>query len=503
MIDQDHLFWRLVYELVAKQGYRVLKLNDNGEVWLELLERKNRRILRLLRYDIDWGNWLLHDIEKTSKVITQLKKQSYRKKMKVYNIYVSTYPPVDDWEHQVHQEDDIETILIEAGNREEELSKLFKNLHLPVPDLKSWFERREDTSFLIYSIRQTEKIRKQEEQNLLFAKKPFLTYILVVANIIMYLLLEWFGSSTDISTLIKFGAKFNYAILEGDWWRFITPMFLHIGFLHLFMNTLALYYLGISVERIYGTWRFFLIYFVAGFTGAAASFAFTTQISAGASGAIFGCFGALLYFGVVHPSLFYRTMGMNVISVIAINLAFGFLVPMVDNSAHIGGLIGGFLASAFVHLPKHKLMVRQLGAVFILTVTTAAALMYGFFYKDQLEDPQVIGQVSQQLIEQGDFEKANQILSDVVKANHDAPPDIYFLLSYTEIKLGNLKEAVPLLEQVVKEKSDFHEAHYNLALLYLEFGEYEKARISIEKALDIKPNDSTYQSLLEQINNIK
>lgn len=497
--SQDYIFWRLVYELVTNHRYRILKLNDNGEVWLELMERRDKKIIRLLRYDIDWGNWLVRDIEKVSRVIKQYQKQSYRKKVDVLNVYVSTYPPVDDWGHEVDNNNKIETIIIELANREENIEKLFKSLQLPSPNFRSWYSEIVDPLILINSIRHTEKTRLQEEQDLLFAKKPFLTYILVAINLLMFLLLEMVGSSTDITTLIKFGAKYNTAILEGDWWRFITPMFLHIGFLHLVMNTLALYYLGISVERIYGTWRFLIIYFAAGIVGGVASFAFTTQVSAGASGAIFGCFGALLYFGVAHPSLFFRTMGGNVFAVLAINLAFGFLVPIVDNSAHIGGLIGGFLASAFVHLPNHKKSLRQVAAFLLFSAIIGAALAYGFYYSDQKEDPLVVGQLAQQLIEDGNYEKANQLLSDVVQANDEVQPEILFLLSYTEIKLGQTEKAIPLLETVVKEKSDFHEAYYNLALLYLDQGDHEKAKVLVKKALEIKPHEGDYKTLLEEI----
>ena len=502
--SQDFIFWRLVYELVITHRYRILKLNDNGEVWLELMERRDKKMIRLLRYDIDWGNWLVRDIEKVSKVIKQYKKQSYRKKVDAYNVYVSTYPPVDDWDHEVDDSNKIESTLIELANCEEEIEKLFKSLSLPSPNIKSWYSDMVDPHLLINSIRHTEKTRMQEEKDLLFAKKPFLTYILVAINVIMFFLLEWTGSSTDLTTLIKFGAKYNTAILEGDWWRFVTPMFLHIGFLHLLMNTLALYYLGISVERIYGTWRFLIIYFAAGIVGGVASFAFTTQVSAGASGAIFGCFGALLYFGVAHPSLFFRTMGGNVFAVLAINLAFGFLVPMVDNSAHIGGLLGGFLASAFVHLPNHKKLLRQLAALLLFSAIIGAGLAYGFYFSDQKEDPLVVvGQLSQQLIEAGEYEKANHVLSEVVQTNNEVPPEILFLLSYTEIKLGQTEKAISLLETVVEEKNEFHEAYYNLALLYLDLGDYEKAEVSIQKALKIKPHEGDYRTLLTEIEKIK
>src|SRR5699024_11672752 len=86
---------------------------------------------------------------------------------------------------------------------------------------------------------------------------------------------------TSTETLIKFGTKYNPAIIEnGEWWRIVTSMFLHIGIFHILMNMLAVYYLGSVVERIYGAFRFLIIYFLAGIGGGLASFAFTTNVSA-------------------------------------------------------------------------------------------------------------------------------------------------------------------------------------------------------------------------------
>ncbi|MFP3361059.1 rhomboid family intramembrane serine protease, partial [Planococcus sp. SIMBA_143] len=82
-----------------------------------------------------------------------------------------------------------------------------------------------------------------------------------------------------------------------------------------------------------------------------ASFAFSYNISAGASGALFGLFGALLFFGVIYKKVFFQTMGRGVLIILAINIVFGFLVPQVDYSAHLGGLAAGFIASAIIHLP--------------------------------------------------------------------------------------------------------------------------------------------------------
>src|SRR5699024_12844238 len=103
-----------------------------------------------------------------------------------------------------------------------------------------------------------------------------------------------------------------------------TSMFLHIGLLHLVLNMIALYYIGAIAERIYGSIRFTFIYLLAGIAGSLSSFAFDTHISAGASGATFGLFGALLYFGLIHQRLFQRTVGTSSVFMFIINLGLDF-----------------------------------------------------------------------------------------------------------------------------------------------------------------------------------
>ena len=190
--------------------------------------------------------------------------------------------------------------------------------------------------------------------------------------------MELFGSSRNTFILILFGAKYTPLILEGQWWRLITPMFLHIGIIHLLMNSMALYFLGTTVERIFGRFRFLFIFLLAGFMGNVASFVFSPQsISAGASGGIFGLFGALLFFRLVHPRPFFRTMGANIITLVGINLLIGFL-PGIDFAGHLGGLVGGFLAAAIVSLPREKNFPRQIIAFIATLLITIFGLYFGF-----------------------------------------------------------------------------------------------------------------------------
>src|SRR5262252_8271023 len=190
-----------------------------------------------------------------------------------------------------------------------------------------------------------------------WSRRPLFTYIFLGANIVIFLLMALAGGSTNESTLMAFGVKSNPAIARGEWWRFITPIFIHIGMLHLFFNSYALWIVGPQVEKLYGPARFVILYVLTGVAGVYGSFYYHPQsISAGASGAIFGLFGVLLVFGIRYrssiPPFFKRAVGTGVLPVIIINLIIGFTIPAIDNSAHIGGLLAGAALAGIVPFQK-------------------------------------------------------------------------------------------------------------------------------------------------------
>jgi rhomboid protease GluP len=148
--------------------------------------------------------------------------------------------------------------------------------------------------------------------------------------------------------LSDLGAKDNALILAGQYWRFLTSMFLHGGLLHIGFNAWALYALGPESERIYGTGRFLAIYFIAGLAGGVASYVISPYPAVGASGAIFGLIGALAVFYYTSRQLLGDTARQqlgSLITVIMINLFIGFSSGgLIDNWAHLGGLAGGAIA---------------------------------------------------------------------------------------------------------------------------------------------------------------
>ena len=187
-------------------------------------------------------------------------------------------------------------------------------------------------------------------------RTPFATYLLLVANLVIFALMERAGGSQDPIVLDRFGALFGPLVAEGQYWRLLSAVFLHIGFIHLAFNSLGLFVFGTAFERACGPIRMVAVYVGAGLAGSALSYLASPAVrSAGASGAIFGVLGALAIYLVVNRQEFGK-MGQREITTIlflaAMNLLNGLTTPGVDNWAHVGGLIGG-AALGLAILPRH------------------------------------------------------------------------------------------------------------------------------------------------------
>jgi rhomboid protease GluP len=505
---EDFIFWRLVYFFIFEQDYRIVQLFENQkEIWLEKFENKQTPIIRLFQHDFNWSNMIQRDIEWTAGNGEKIRKQLALKEMKILNIIISPYPPVDDFEFRLVKpfifpegKTTVNSVLMASGEYQAGFERLSdwigKEINFPINE--EYTEVEVDSFKKVTLENALNKVKV--EKTVANAYTPFFTYILMLIQVSIFFWMETHGGSTNTATLIKYGAKFNPLIYEGEWWRFITPVFLHIGYMHLAMNTLALYYLGIAVERMYGHTRFLFIYLFAGATGFIASFLFSSTLSAGASGAIFGCLGALLYFSTINPRAFFQTMGINVIFILVINLAFGFTATGIDNAGHIGGLVGGFLAAGIVHLPKMKKPFLQLLFFTMATIIVWSSLTYGFSTSAKAKDESTNLMIAEDYIKNHQYDQAYHTLKNVEKRSENPSAQVYFLLSFTEIKKEMLPDAKIHLQQAIKLEPKFHEAYYNLALIYIEENNYKQAKIFAEKASQLKPDQKNYANLVNEIN---
>jgi membrane associated rhomboid family serine protease len=194
--------------------------------------------------------------------------------------------------------------------------------------------------------------------------RPYIfTIIILVANLFVFMLMTASGGSENYETLKAYGAKLNSLINAGEGWRVVTPIFIHIGPVHLLVNMYGLWMIGPYVERLYGSAKFVVLWVVTGIAGVVASY-FSLQPrmqggalgrffframdgpAAGASGALFGLIGVLFVFGIKFrrelPEGFKRAFGTGLLPIILINLFVGYLGRnFIDNAAHVGGLVSG------------------------------------------------------------------------------------------------------------------------------------------------------------------
>ncbi|HEX5706019.1 MAG TPA: rhomboid family intramembrane serine protease, partial [Pyrinomonadaceae bacterium] len=215
----------------------------------------------------------------------------------------------------------------------------------------------------------------------LVARPATFTLVFITICIFLFLLMVMSGVQTDARVLVAYGAKVNALVNEGQWWRLVTPVFLHggpvIGWAHLLMNMYGLFVIGPYVEKIYGSARFVVFWVATGVAGVVASYlsvrpgetdtllgrVLFNEIDApsvGASGALFGLVGVLFVFGIKFrrelPEGFRRAFGAGMLPVVLLNLALGFLPPLlmpnvpvrIDNAAHLGGFLSGVVLALFV-----------------------------------------------------------------------------------------------------------------------------------------------------------
>ena len=176
-----------------------------------------------------------------------------------------------------------------------------------------------------------------------FSSAP-VTWTVLGIMVVMWLALEGSGGSSNPDALLRFGAKYGPLIAEGQWWRLVAPVFLHIGFLHLLANSFALIIFGGVVERTFGGRNYLTIYLAAGVFGNIVSYWAAPALGAGASGAVSGIVGAYGAFLVINRRLFGE-MGRQSLTtigvIVAINVVFGLVARGVDNWAHLGGFVAG------------------------------------------------------------------------------------------------------------------------------------------------------------------
>lgn len=304
--------------------------------------------------------------------------------------------------------------------------------------------------------------------------RPWVTIGLMTTLVLIWMVMTVAGGSLsateDTVLLFDWGAQARPQLwLSGQYWRLLTAAFLHFGAIHLVMNGLGLWVVGRVVETLYGPWRMLLIYLVAAVGGSVLSAMAgpPMAVAAGASGAVFGLLGAVVWFRLSSP-LGYRIAWRPVLTILGVNLAVGLaLSSFIDNWNHLGGLVGGFVAAAAAGVPAITGLDRpryspgrwgHVAAAMVLVVGSGAVLA-------GLVDLPGPGR---------DLARAGEAYED-----------------------GRLQEAEAGFRQAVARQEDQPQLHWALALTYYRQGKCREARLELNELRALDPEHEGIPELHE------
>ena len=371
--DKNLIVMKLLHYFITEKNYNPIILQGaENEIWLENMD-EDYKIVRIVSNYIHNKEQFDFDMFKTKRIVKKIKKKTLSLNINTLSIFLSLGDNVD-----LSSSKNVDCIMV---NEEEDLknSSIIKDIF---PDLSKKLKFNEEGVQLFMKI--TNDINNHnktdaEKINEVFKMKmPYITYALIIINVLLYFIPLLTGS---YDKLINDFCIYAPAIKSGELYRLFTGIFLHGNLLHLAFNCYALYILGMQLESFMGKVKYLIIYLFAGLTGALFSMIFSNySASIGASGAIFGIMGAIVYFGYHYRVYLGNVIKSQIIPVIVLNLAIGFLSSEIDNFAHIGGLIGGLLITMGLGI-KYKSSTSQKINGWVLSIIFLAFTLYmAFFY---------------------------------------------------------------------------------------------------------------------------
>ncbi|MEG0021553.1 MAG: rhomboid family intramembrane serine protease [Bacilli bacterium] len=374
MSASDEIVMKLLHYFVTEQNYSPIVLKGaQNEIWLEKLDG-DYKVVRLVSNYIHNNEQLNLDLYRTKQIMKRIKKKTMSFSLNTLSVFVNLGDNVNLLQIPV---DDIDCVNIKSIDD-------FKNYdyimdEFPTITKKTNFKEEGLDLFikLTTDIGKKNEIEQKKAEDVFTKRDPMVTKIILVINIVVYLLSLIIGPNA----VLQFGSNFKPYVVNGEFYRLITAAFIHVNLLHFLFNNYALYIIGPQVENFFGKTRYIIIYLGSAILGNMLSLCFNADTpSIGASGAIFGILGALLYFGYHYRVYLDGVIKSQIVPLIVLNLLIGFTSPTIDNAAHIGGLIGGFLVSMAVGV-KYKSKKPEIVNGIVLTLLFTAFLGFMIFFR--------------------------------------------------------------------------------------------------------------------------
>lgn len=368
MDNKEKIVMRLVHYLITQENYTPIVVNGvKNEVWLENNEGPYK-IVRINSNYIHNKEQYRFDIFKINNIAKQIKKKTLSLKVNVLNIFLDLNDDV-----KVSEVKNIDSISVK-NDKELINNKLINNAF---PSIKTGLIDDKDNVDLLINVTNdiNEKTAKDNKvyESVFKPKKIIVTNVIITLCVLVYIL-QLFNPK-----LLYLGANISDFVKMGEVYRIITCTFIHAGIIHLLCNMYSLYIIGSQLETFIGKARFIFVYIISAISGSLMSLIFTAGASVGASGAIFGLLGSLLYFGYHYRIYLGSVLKNQIIPIIILNILLGFMLPGVDNAAHIGGLIGGYLATVSVGIKNKSNRNEMINGIIVLVIYIAFLVYMGIF----------------------------------------------------------------------------------------------------------------------------
>lgn len=371
--DKNVIVMKLLHYFITEKNYNPIILQGaENEIWLENMDAEYE-IIRIVSNYIHNNEQFDFDIFKTKRIVKKIKKKTFTFNINTLSIFL-------DLGENVSMESTKNLDCIKVSD-EKDLTKS-SIIKMNYPDLSKKLKYSEEGIQLFMKI--TNDINKHnktdaEKVDEVFKMKyPLITYILIAMNVIIYFCSLVFGSYDHV--LDQF-CIFAPLIRSGQYYRLITGTFLHANILHLGFNCYALYVIGTQLESYLGRVKYIIIYLFSALTGALFSMLFGgDSASIGASGAIFGLMGSIVYFGYHYRVFLGNVVKSQIIPLILVNLLIGFMSSGIDNAAHIGGLIGGMLITMALGVKYKSTNFEKMNGWILTCIFLIFSIYMAFIY---------------------------------------------------------------------------------------------------------------------------
>ena len=375
--DNNTVVMKLLHYFITEKDYNPIILQGaDNEIWLENMN-EDYKVVRIVTEKIYNDEQFTFDSFKTKRIVKKIKRKTLTFNIPVLSIFLNLGDNVSKEELNNKPNQICINLKGEDGlKNNSEIVKLFPDIIKKTKFAESGVEL---FAKITTDINKHNENDAREAEKVFKSKTPYITYIIILLNVIAYIYTYMIG---DTNSIIGAFAVNGPAIRSGEYYRLITGMFLHGGIFHILFNMYALYVIGSQLESFLGKIKYIIIYLLSGISGGLLSMILSgsSVFSIGASGAIFGLMGSLLYFGLQYRVYLGNFVRTQLVPLLVFNLILGAVSPGIDNFGHIGGLIGGILTTKALGINGKTSKFNDINGIIITCLYFIGIVYLAFFY---------------------------------------------------------------------------------------------------------------------------